>query len=79
MVIVFGAPTDSTLYVVFLIVDVLSSFDLHGLSKFLIVELFLGHFQLIASEILDSKSDSSEFDSVELLYFIVVFTSFVFK
>ena len=74
-----GTPANSALNVFFILINVLNTFNLHSFSDFLIVQFFLGHFYLVASEIFDSESHSSKLDSVKLLDFVVVFTSFIFK
>lgn len=79
MVIVFGAPADSALDVFDALVDVIETFDLHGLSKLLVVELILRHLDLVTSEVLHSEPDSSKLDGVELLDFVIVLAGFVFK
>lgn len=78
-IVIFGTPTNSTLNLIFALINVLDTFDFHSLSKLLIIQFILGHFYLIASKILNSKSDSAELDGVELLDFIVIFASFVFQ
>jgi len=79
MVIIFGAPADSALHVILVLINVFGAFDLHGFSKLLVVELILRHLDLIAPEVLNSESDSSKLDGVKLLYFVVVLASFVFE
>ena len=79
LVIVFSTPANSALDLIFTFIDVLNSFDFHGLSKLLIVQFILRHFYLITSEIFYSESHSSKLDGVELLNLVVIFASFVFK
>ena len=75
----FISPANSALNVVRTFINVLCTFDLHSLFQLLVVKLLLGHLLLVATEVLNSESDSSEFDCVELLNFVVVFAVFIFK
>ena len=78
--VVLVAPADSALDGVhFAIDDVFGSFDLHGLSQFLVVQLLLRHLHVVAPEIFDSESDSSELDGVELLDLVVVLAGLVLE
>ena len=44
LVIVFCTPANSALDLIFAFIDVLDSFDFHGLSELLIVQFILRHF-----------------------------------
>ena len=78
--VILVSPADSALDVVhFTIDDVFGSFDLHGLSQFLVVQLFLRHLHVVAPEIFDSESDSSELDGVELLDLVVILPRLVLE
>lgn len=59
--------------------DVARTLDLHGLLELLLIELILGHLLLVAPEVLNSESDSTQLDGVELLDFVIVLAVFVLK
>lgn len=78
--VILVSPADSALNRVhFAIDDVFGSFDLHGLSKFLMVQLLLRHLHVVALEIFDSESDSSELDGVELLDLVVILARLILE
>ena len=78
--VILVSPADSALDGVhFTLDDVFGSFDLHGLSEFLVVQLFLRHLHVVAPEILDSESDSPELDGIKLLDLVVILASLVLE
>ena len=78
--IVLVSPTDSALDILLMdVINVSSSFYFHGFSKFLLVELILGHLDGVALEVLHSEPDSAQLNGIELLYFVVIFTTLVFQ
>lgn len=78
--VLFVTPANSALHLVGSgIIDVLGSSDLHSLSEFLLIKLALRHLETVASEVLDSESDSSQFDGVKLLDLVVVLAVLVLE
>jgi len=55
----FLTPADSALNIILVLVNVLDALDLHGFSEFLFVKFVFGHLLVVATEVLNSKSDSS--------------------
>jgi len=78
--IIFVTPTDSALNLVLTgIIDIFGALHLHSLSQFLVIKLFLGHVDVIASEVLDSESNTTKLDGIKLFDFIIIFAVFVFQ
>ena len=75
----FRTPTDSTLDVLQRLVNVLRGADWMCFPKFLLVELLFRHLLLVAAVVLDSESDSSQFNGVKFLNFVVIFAVFIFE
>ena len=61
------------------VVDILSSLDFHGLAEFLLVELLFRHVNVVASEVLDSESNTTKLDGIKFFDFVVVFATFVLQ
>ena len=79
VLILICAPADSALNVILRFINVLRSLYFHGLSELLLVKFFFRHLLLVAPEVLDSESHSSEFDGIKLLNFVVILSVFVLK
>lgn len=81
VLVLFWAPADSALNLVFSasFTKVLDSLDLLSFFKFLVVELSFTHHDLVTLEVLDSESNSTQFNGVKFLNFVVVFSSFIFE
>ena len=76
----FVTPADSTLNVFFVFInDILRTAHVHGLPELLLVKFFFGHLLLVASEVLDSESHSTQLNGVKLLDFVIVLAVFVFQ
>ena len=78
--ILIRTPTDSALNVILVFVDDVSgSLNFKGFSQFLVVEFRVTHLLLITPKVFNSKPDSAQFNGIEFLYFVIVFTVFVFE
>jgi hypothetical protein len=78
--VMFTTPADSALDLVSIcIVQIFNTDHIHCLLQFLIVKFLLSHLNAVTSEIFYSESNSSKFNSIEFLDFIVILASFIFK
>lgn len=79
--IFLGTPANSALNLVLraVMAKVLNSFDFLSLFEFLVVKLALTHRNLITLEVLHSKANSTQFNSVKFLNLVIVFSSFIFE
>ena len=78
--IVLVSPADSALNLVLRsIINILGALHLHCFSQLLVIKLLFGHVDVVAPEILDTESDSSELDGVELLDLVVILAVFVLQ
>lgn len=79
-IIVVITPTNSALNLILSGVwNILGTFDLMSLPDFLLVKLLIWKLNVVTSEIFDSKSNSTQFDGVKFLDFIIVFSHFIFE
>ena len=80
LIVFIVTPTDSALGLVGSDVrNVFDSLDLHGLLKFLLIELPLGHLLLVTSEVLHSEPHSTKFNSVKFLDLVVIFAGLILQ
>ena len=70
-------PADSALDVVFALVDIMDALDFHGFSELLLVQFFFRHLLMVASEVLNSESYSTQLNGVKLLNFVIVLAVFI--
>lgn len=78
--VVLITPADSALDLILgSVVDVLGTFDLHGLSELLLIKFFFRHVNVVAPEVLDSESNTTKLNCVEFFDFVVIFTVFILQ
>lgn len=79
--VLLWAPANSALNVVFgtIFAKICDTFYLLGLLEFLFVQLTSSHLNLLTLKIFDSEAYPSEFDSIKLLNFVIIFSSFIFE
>ena len=78
--VILVTPADPALNLVLArIINILGALDLHGLPQFLLVQFFLRHLDVVASEVLDSKSNTTKLDGVEFLDLVVIFAVLVLE
>jgi len=79
--IFFWAPADSALNLVFItiVANVLNSLDLLSFFQFLVVKFSLAHRDFITFEVFYSEANSTQFNGVKFLNFVIILSSFIFK
>lgn len=79
--VLLGTPANSALNLVLVAVvaEILNSLDFLSFFEFLVVKLTFTHRNLITLEVLHSKANSTQFNSVKFLNLVIVFSSFIFE
>ena len=79
--IVLVTPTNSALNLILTLVFayIFYSPDLQGFTELLLVKFFFGKLNLVASEIINSESNSTQLDGIKFLDSIVVLSLLIFE
>jgi hypothetical protein len=78
--IILVTPTNSALNLILTsIIKVLGTLDLHSFSQLLLIQLILRHVNIVASEVLDSESNTTQLDCVKFFNFVVIFAALVLQ
>jgi hypothetical protein len=76
--VILITPADSALNLILTcIINILGSFNFHGFPQFLLIQLFFGHVNCIASEVLDSESHTTQLNGVKFFNLVVILAIFI--